>query len=87
MYECIANALANREALLDLLEKDNRGNLREVTSRCDEFFAEVSRWQVLHEAYLAPLIKGASVSAKVVMEDKVSGLRLPRPEPPLLIIF
>ncbi|KAI1785585.1 hypothetical protein LXA43DRAFT_899423 [Ganoderma leucocontextum] len=51
-----------REALLDVLDKDNRGNLREVTLRCEEFHAEVDRWQILQETYLAPLVEDASAS-------------------------
>ena len=58
------------EALLDILEKDNRGNLREVTMRCDEFHTEVSRWQVLQEVYLEPLVKSASASAGAAQEPE-----------------
>ncbi|KAI1785592.1 hypothetical protein LXA43DRAFT_899410 [Ganoderma leucocontextum] len=49
-----------RESLLDLLEKDNRGNLREVTLRCEDFHAEVDRWQILQETYLSPLLDDAT---------------------------
>ncbi|KAI1789500.1 hypothetical protein LXA43DRAFT_892819 [Ganoderma leucocontextum] len=57
-----------REALLDILQKDNRGNLRDVTLRCEEFHAEVNRWQVLQEAYLEPLVKDASARGKVTVQ-------------------
>ncbi|KAI1796329.1 hypothetical protein LXA43DRAFT_969822 [Ganoderma leucocontextum] len=59
-----------QEALLDILEKDNRGNLRDVTLRCEDFHAEVNCWQVVQEAYVEPLVKDASAGVKAVMGDK-----------------
>ena len=66
-----SNASCHREALLDTLEKDNRGNLRDVTLRCDEFHVEVSHWQLLQEAYLEPLLADATTNAKTCAENKV----------------
>ena len=66
-----SNAFFHREALLDILKKDNRGNLRDVTLRCDEFHVEVSHWQLLQEAYLEPLLADAITNARASAETKV----------------
>ena len=66
-----SNEYFYREALLDILEKDNRGNLRDVVLRCEEFHAEASHWQVLQEAYLEPLVADATKSA-TPSESKVN---------------
>ncbi|KAI1785018.1 hypothetical protein LXA43DRAFT_976457 [Ganoderma leucocontextum] len=76
-----------REALLDILEKDNRGNLRDMTLRCEEFHTEVNHWQVLQEAHLEHLVTDASATAKATMEPKVSYPQPLMSESPLLIVL
>ncbi|KAI1796811.1 hypothetical protein LXA43DRAFT_879378 [Ganoderma leucocontextum] len=64
-----------REALLDVLAKDNKGTLREVTLRCETFFVEVERWQALQDTYLTPLLEDAT--ANLLASESPSSPALP----------
>ena len=58
--------------MLDLLEKDNTGNLRDVTELCQQFHTDVEQWQTSQLTYLAPAINEAC--------DIVRAARLQRPD-------
>ena len=80
----IADDIMSSENLLDILAKDNKGNLREVTERYNKFLTDVEQWQALQEAYLAPLVQDAStaIQQKVDKYQKcrsAGGLNMPLP--------